>query len=47
MLRRLAERNERKDANALTVSESALEDFYARFEPAHDEGEEIIEPGSF
>ncbi|MFE2314179.1 ATP-binding protein [Streptomyces sp. NPDC059441] len=47
LLRRLSERNEREDANALTVTESALDDFYARFEPPHDEGEEIIEPGSF
>ncbi|MFF0460624.1 AAA family ATPase [Streptomyces mexicanus] len=47
LLRRLAERNEREDANALTVTPQALEDFYARFEPPHDEGEEIVEPGSF
>jgi len=47
LLRRLEERNEREDGNALTVTESALDDFYARFEPPHDEGEEIIEPGSF
>lgn len=47
LLRRLAERNEREDANALTVSPEALDDFHARFEPPHDEGEEIIEPGSF
>ncbi|MGW2571519.1 hypothetical protein [Streptomyces sp. NPDC001537] len=33
--------------NALTVQESALDDFCARFEPPHDEGEEIIESGSF
>jgi predicted kinase len=46
LLRRLEERNEREDGNALTVTESALDDFYARFEPPHDEGEEIIEPGS-
>jgi predicted kinase len=47
LLRRLEERNRREDANALTVTESALDDFYARFEAPHDEGEEIIEPGSF
>ena len=47
LLRRLSERNEREDANALTVTPQALDDFYARFEPPHDEGEEIIEPGSF
>ncbi|MFE4414608.1 ATP-binding protein [Streptomyces sp. NPDC056821] len=47
LLRRLEERNRRKDANALTVTVSALNDFYARFEPPHGEGEEIIQPGSF
>ncbi|QDO13999.1 ATP-binding protein [Streptomyces sp. S1D4-23] len=47
LLRRLDERNQREDGNALTVTESALDDFYARFEPPHDEDEEIIEPGSF
>ncbi|MET8945426.1 ATP-binding protein [Streptomyces sp. NPDC004542] len=47
LLRRLEERNRREDANALTVTPQALDDFYARFEPPHDEGEEIIEPGSF
>jgi predicted kinase len=47
LLRRLDERNGRGDANALAVTESALNDFYARFEPPQDEGEEIIEPGSF
>ncbi|MFJ6901914.1 AAA family ATPase [Streptomyces hokutonensis] len=45
LLRRLQERNLRADANALTVTESALDDFFARFEPPEDEGEEIIEPG--
>jgi predicted kinase len=47
LLRRLESRNQRADANALGVTESALDDFYARFEPPHGEGEEIIEPGSF
>lgn len=47
LLRRLEERNRREDGNALTVSPEALTDFYARFEAPHDEGEEIIEPGSF
>ncbi|MEU2354586.1 ATP-binding protein [Streptomyces misionensis] len=47
LLCRLAERSQRQDGNALTVTELALDDFYARFEPPHDEGEEIIEPGSF
>lgn len=38
LLRRLEARNQREDANALTVSPEALDDFFARFEPpAHDE----------
>ncbi|WP_246561707.1 AAA family ATPase [Streptomyces roseirectus] len=47
LLRRLNERNRRADANALTVTESALGDFFARFDAPHGEGEEIIEPDSF
>ncbi|MFG3165452.1 AAA family ATPase [Streptomyces sp. NPDC048232] len=47
LLRRLEERNLREDANALTVTESALDDFYARFEPPEGEGEEITEPRWF
>ncbi|MET9126473.1 ATP-binding protein [Streptomyces sp. NPDC004528] len=47
LMRRLEERNRREDANALTVTPEALEDFCARFEPPHGEGEEIVEPGSF
>jgi predicted kinase len=36
---RLDGRNRREDANALTVTASALDDFFARFEPpADDEG---------
>ncbi|WP_431774879.1 AAA family ATPase [Streptomyces cucumeris] len=36
--RRLAERNQREDANALTVTPEALDDFLARFDaPAEDE----------
>jgi len=31
----------------LTVTSSALDDFVARFEPPHGEGEEIVEAGSF
>ncbi|MEU9676246.1 ATP-binding protein [Streptomyces parvus] len=45
LLRRLAERNEREDANALVVTPEALNDFFARFEKPQDEGEEIVEPG--
>ncbi|MFJ9615657.1 AAA family ATPase [Streptomyces noursei] len=41
LLRRLAERNQREDANALTVTPEALDDFFARFDPPAD-GEEVI-----
>ncbi|GIG63228.1 hypothetical protein Lfu02_76000 [Longispora fulva] len=44
LLRRLQERNRRADANALAVTEDALGDFFARFDPPDGEGEEIIEP---
>ncbi|MFJ2740343.1 AAA family ATPase [Streptomyces sp. NPDC087440] len=38
LLTRLNERNRREDANALTVTPEALDDFFARFEPpANDE----------
>ncbi|MEH6374770.1 hypothetical protein V7793_10635 [Streptomyces sp. KLMMK] len=33
LLRRLAGRNQCRDANTLTVNASALDDFFARFEP--------------
>ncbi|MFF9346533.1 AAA family ATPase [Streptomyces sp. NPDC014734] len=45
LLHRLAERNEREDANALVVTPEALDDLFARFEEPQDEGEEIVEPG--
>ncbi|WP_431034951.1 AAA family ATPase [Streptomyces sp. P6-2-1] len=45
LLRRLAARNQRGDANALIVTPEALDDFFARFEVPHGEGEEIVEPG--
>ncbi|GAA2221590.1 hypothetical protein GCM10010232_02350 [Streptomyces amakusaensis] len=45
LLRRLAERNRREDANALTVTPEALDDFFARFDvPAEDE-EVIVHTG--
>jgi predicted kinase len=44
LLRRLNERNERSDANALHVTPQALDDFYARFDEPSDEGEETIAP---
>lgn len=40
--RRLAERNMRRDANALAVTETALDEFIARFEPPAGEGEETL-----
>lgn len=47
LLRRLAERNRREDANALVVTPEALDDFYARFDVPEGEGEEIVEPDTF
>ncbi|WP_435610190.1 AAA family ATPase [Streptomyces sp. C10-9-1] len=44
LLRRLVERNDREDANALVVTPEALDDFFARFEAPQGEGEEIVEP---
>jgi len=44
LLRRLAERNHRNDANALTVTARMFDEFVARFEPPSNEGEEIIQP---
>ncbi|MEW1633531.1 hypothetical protein AB0469_05615 [Streptomyces sp. NPDC093801] len=38
------ERNQREDPNALRVTASALDDFFARFEVPRGEGEEIIGP---
>ncbi|MFD8654122.1 AAA family ATPase [Streptomyces mirabilis] len=37
LLRRLAARNQRQDANALAVTPEALDDFFARFEPPADD----------
>ncbi|MEU2876897.1 ATP-binding protein [Streptomyces sp. NPDC007070] len=46
LLRRLAERNRREDANALTVTPEALDDFFDRFDvPAEDE-DMIVYTGS-
>ena len=47
LLRRLVERNEREDANALVVTPEALDDFFARFEVPQNEGEEIVGPDWF
>ncbi|KUJ54609.1 ATP/GTP-binding protein [Streptomyces albus subsp. albus] len=45
LLRRLAERNQRGDANALTVTPEALDDFFARFDPPADDEEVIVYTG--
>ncbi|MEU9737230.1 ATP-binding protein [Streptomyces sp. NPDC048002] len=45
LLRRLAERNARQDANALTVSPEALDDFFARFDPPADDEDVIVYTG--
>jgi predicted kinase len=45
LLRRLAERNEREDANALTVTAEALDDFFARFDSPADDEEVIAYTG--
>ncbi|WP_329020569.1 AAA family ATPase [Streptomyces sp. NBC_01601] len=44
LLRRLEERNQHTHANALMVSESALDDFVDRFDVPEGEGELVIEP---
>jgi len=45
LLRRLNERNQREDANALTVSMEALDDFFARFDPPDLDEDAIIYTG--
>ncbi|WP_234445294.1 hypothetical protein [Streptomyces rimosus] len=45
LLRRLAERNQRDDANALTVTPEALDDFFARFDPPAEDEEVIVYTG--
>ncbi|MFI5682327.1 AAA family ATPase [Streptomyces sp. NPDC051636] len=45
LLRRLAERNQRQDANALTVTPEALDDFFARFDPPDDDEDVIVYSG--
>lgn len=42
LLERLAKRNTRTDANALTVTPGMLSDFMSRFEEPTDEGEETV-----
>ena len=43
LLRRLTDRNQRGDANALRVTPEALDDFIARFEVPSGEGEELFD----
>ncbi|PNE36382.1 AAA family ATPase [Streptomyces noursei] len=45
LLRRLTERNQREDANALTVTPEALDDFFDRFDPPTDDEEVIVHIG--
>ncbi|MFE9455482.1 AAA family ATPase [Streptomyces californicus] len=45
LLRRLVERNQREDANALTVTPEALDDFFARFDPPADDEDVIAYTG--
>lgn len=42
LLHRLADRNQRDDANALEVTPEALDDFFARFDPPEPEEHPII-----
>jgi predicted kinase len=45
LLTRLNERNRREDANALTVTPEALDDFFARFEPPGDDELAVVYNG--
>ncbi|MFB7634659.1 ATP-binding protein, partial [Streptomyces sp. NPDC056149] len=45
LLRRLTERNAREDANALTVTPEALDDFFARFDAPADDEDVIVYTG--
>ncbi|MFE0381946.1 hypothetical protein ACFW1M_41765 [Streptomyces inhibens] len=45
LLRRLDERNRREDANALTVTPEALDDFFARFDPPAVDEEVVVYTG--
>ncbi|MCF3103150.1 hypothetical protein IPZ58_16385 [Streptomyces roseoverticillatus] len=45
LLRRLATRNESEDASALTVTTSALEDFFACFAAPADDEEAVVYTG--
>ncbi|MEU9749168.1 hypothetical protein [Streptomyces niveus] len=45
LLRRLAERNQRADANSLAVTPQALDDFLARYQPPGTGEHPITYPG--
>lgn len=45
LLRRLTERNQREDANALTVTPEALDDFFARFDPPDPDEHAVVYTG--
>lgn len=45
LLRRLDDRNRREDANALTVSPEALDDFFARFDPPDEDENAVVDTG--
>ena len=47
LLARLTDRNRLGGPGTPAVTESELDDFYARFEEPTDEGEEVVQPGSF
>jgi predicted kinase len=47
LLARITERDRLGGVDRPTVTESELDDFYARFEEPTDEGEEVVQPGSF
>lgn len=46
LVRRLEDRNVREDANALTVTVEALDDFFARFEPPAANEDAIVYTGN-
>ncbi|MEV0111131.1 ATP-binding protein [Nocardia sp. NPDC050799] len=45
LLRHLTERNQREDANALTVTPEALDDFFARFDPPDPDEHAVVYTG--
>jgi predicted kinase len=47
LLSRLAHRNRMGGADAMPLRETDLDDFYTRFDEPENEGEEVIQPGSY